>query len=209
MRILYIILLVLGFTGHYTLILNVSTMCVSPHLFYTPIALFFACIAVFCALIYRRPDMSVGLEGCWDDEVESAAAVRVSESFHCKRCAQSVLEFDHHCDVLDICIGKGNINRFRFFLCFHAFVCVYALHVHRILMIDCFHKQWVPEKLLVVPVFEFAIGFVVACFALFHVLLCTCRMRTYDLVKWWRRLSVRQMRGKVAPMRKGDRIHTD
>jgi hypothetical protein len=96
-----------------------------------------------------------------------------------------VVEFDHHCDVLDICIGKGNINRFRFFLLYHVTLCAYALYEHSRLL-SC-HSE--PPNLVTTAtiVIEFSFGMACVCFALFHMILFVSCTRTYDIIRWCRR----------------------
>ena len=52
---------------------------------------------------------------------------RVPKSSHCNACGHCVLGWDHHCDLLNNCVGRRNIRSFVLFLLFsHGFAgCVF------------------------------------------------------------------------------------
>lgn len=45
-------------------------------------------------------------------------------SCRCGNCKWEVEDFDHHCDVLGVCIGKGNMCYFILFLLFASLLCL-------------------------------------------------------------------------------------
>ena len=199
MRCAYYIIVLVGFAAHYVLINALDASCVPRYMWYAPIALCTLTSVVFRALVTRTPDgpPSVDEETCEQTPIVPMCALccAVSETgtFHCKMCRRCVVEFDHHCDVLDICIGKGNINRFRLFLLYHVALCAYAVYEHGRLML-CIPD---PSNLLVAApiVMEFSFGVACACFALFHMILFVTCTRTYDIIRWCRRPQSK----KIAP----------
>lgn len=191
MRCAYYIVVFVGVAAHYALINALDASCIPNYMWYAPIALFTLTIAVFRALVSRTPDgpPPVDEETCEQTPIvpmcKLCCAVSEAGTFHCKICHRCVVEFDHHCDILDICIGKGNINRFRFFLLYHVALCAYALYEHGRLM-SCVSE--IPNLLVFAPiVMEFSFGMACACFALFHMILLVSSTRTYDIIRWCRR----------------------
>lgn len=185
MRSIYYVVVSVGFAAHYVLVLCIPRSCAPAHIVYTPMFLLLVSGATFTALVRRMPDTSP-----LQRDVKRSGASD-ARAFHCKLCRRTVVEFDHHCDVLDMCIGRGNIHRFRLFLLYHAILCAYALTLHKSLIGSCVaDKPQTTRLLLVLLVFEFSMGVAISCFAAFHLTLCVCRARTYDIVQWYRRRQV-------------------
>lgn len=191
MRWVYYGMLLEGFVGHFALVNAIEASCVSSYARYVPVPLITLTLLVFRTLVIRKPERPlINADTC--DAFKSGftmckicCRLKDYRTFHCKLCGQCVVNFDHHCDVLDICIGKGNINHFRFFLSYHVLLCAYALYEHRML-IQC-HSNPIPTIAIATVVIEFSLGTACACFALFHVLLCVSCTRTYDIIRWCHR----------------------
>ena len=192
MRCIYHVVVSIGFGAHYALVLCLPRSCAPCHIVYVPMVLLFVSGATFTALVRRMPDtppLQRDVQRA-DDTVPPSGAPD-GGAFHCKLCRRVVVDFDHHCDVLDMCIGRGNIQRFRLFLVYHASLCAYALTLHKSLLSSCVaDKPQTTRLLLILLVFEFSMAVAVGCFAAFHVTLCVCQARTYDVVQWYRRRRV-------------------
>lgn len=61
---------------------------------------------------------------------------RRERSHHCRYCKRCIDGFDHHCDVLDMCVGRGNVTLFRIFLLFHSVFFFHATYLHFFLFVS-------------------------------------------------------------------------
>ena len=105
-------------------------------------------------------------------------------SKHCSICNRCVDGFDHHCDVLEMCIGRGNIGWFRAFLTGAAALCTYGAYEHAKLL-KCTIRTpaiWAHLSYTALFVIEFAFAVSFSLFALFHLSLWACGTTTYRLI---------------------------
>ena len=173
-----------GFAAHFVFI---DAECVAPYVMHAPIPLFVITLLVAHALVARPPDAPKSVDEETVD-VRMCATCRTmtnARSFHCKLCNRCVADFDHHCDVLDVCVGKGNLHRFRLFVLYHASLCAYALYEQRA-MLMC-NAGAVPARALSAIVIELSLGVAIACFAIFHLLLCVSCTRTHEVIQCCRK----------------------
>ena len=56
---------------------------------------------------------------------------------HCHRCGMCIEKYDHHCDWISKCVGKGNINYFYFFIIWIVMVIIYFIAAFVIV-----HEKW-------------------------------------------------------------------
>jgi hypothetical protein len=61
---------------------------------------------------------------------------RTKTTHHCRFCRRCVEGFDHHCDVLDICVGEGNIFLFRLFLFLNSVLFLSCSRFHLLLLLE-------------------------------------------------------------------------
>ena len=51
------------------------------------------------------------------------------KTIHCRKCGICIEGYDHHCDCINICVGKRNIKDFYFFILSSFLVIIYAIFV--------------------------------------------------------------------------------
>ena len=51
------------------------------------------------------------------------------KTIHCRKCGICIEGYDHHCDCINICVGKRNIKNFYFFILSSFLVIIYAIFV--------------------------------------------------------------------------------
>ena len=51
------------------------------------------------------------------------------KTIHCKKCDICIEGYDHHCDCINICVGKKNIKNFYFFILLSFLVIIYSIFV--------------------------------------------------------------------------------
>ena len=103
---------------------------------------------------------------------------------HCSICNRCVDKFDHHCDVLEMCIGHGNVGWFRAFLTGGAALCTYGAYEHAKLL-KCTIRTpaiWAHLSYTALFVIEFAFAVSFSLFAFFHLSLWACGTTTYSLI---------------------------
>ena len=196
----YIALVGCFFATHYVFVYGAGP-CAEPYLTALPPFFFATCVLSLWQLLLRDPGHPpLATEGCG---IQSACArcrrVRVDDAtHHCSTCQQCVVGFDHHCDVLDACIGRENLAMFRALLCYHTLLLVYSVHVHWSLLAlrsHCFHDL---RGFALLLVFELSFAFALAVFSTFHAVLWACGGTTYGVLRWWtarKRAARRAMRG--------------
>ena len=51
------------------------------------------------------------------------------KTIHCRKCQICIEGYDHHCDCMNICIGKNNLKHFYFLILFSFILIVYSILV--------------------------------------------------------------------------------
>ena len=111
--------------------------------------------------------------------------VQLAETRHCKVCNHCVDGFDHHCDVLGMCIGKGNMRIFLTFLIYHGVLCGYAFYVHirmHMYALRNMGRSTLGPALLVASIVEAAFAGAFILFAGLHLIMLGCGVKTWHLV---------------------------
>ena len=116
-----------------------------------------------------------------DEQCRKCGRKRVEKVFHCPICNVCVEGFDHHCDVLDVCIGDGNISVFRAFLLYHALMCLYGCILH-IRIVQRHLRQPITGYIIVMIMVEMVFSISFTLFWLFHKGLAMCDVRTIDII---------------------------
>ena len=154
----------------------------------TPILLFLCLHAVRMMLIHTP--LTITAEN--GPQCNRCGCTRLETTKHCNICNTCVEGFDHHCDVLEMCIGRDNVQWFRAFLGGSAILCSYGAYNHAA-MLQCTARTpalWaqIGYTALFVVELSFAISF--SLFAAFHIGLCIAGTTTYGLILkirgWWR-----------------------
>ena len=106
--------------------------------------------------------------------------------------------FDHHCDIIDVCIGTRNLGRFRVFLLYHAAVTVYAAYVHvtYIGFQNILSKETQTPTVIVIAI-ELNLAITLTLFALFHMCLWALGIRTIDVCRLCFKFRARREASKV------------
>jgi len=52
--------------------------------------------------------------------------IRIKHSHHCSKCKVCVYQMDHHCPLIDNCVGYGNQKEYIQFLIYTGFFCIYS-----------------------------------------------------------------------------------
>lgn len=156
-------------------------------------------VAVLCLHI-----LYLGVFGCWQAvEFEAIESEKEPKLFRCRHCARfgneqtkhcgicnrCIDDFDHHCDILEICIGRENIAWFRAFLVGCSSVCAYGATEHfRLIKCTLKHQEF-HANVLYIALFVLELTFAIALslFALFHCILWACGTSTYRLILTCRR----------------------
>ena len=147
-----------------------------------PILLCAMSFGLFTELISADPGLSpLSEQGC-----ERCGRRRTRRTVHCPVCRVCVDEFDHHCDILDVCVGSGNIALFRTFLVFHALMCFYGAVMHNDiasalpLSAETKHTRHI---LHVLSMAELVLALTFGMFWTLHIVLWLLDMRTIDLIR--------------------------
>lgn len=204
----YVYYLIPSFVGvHYMVITCVrefSLECTA-----LPVLLLGISYTIFGNVVYADPGIAPRTT-VPEEKCRKCGRRRVEKVFHCPICNVCVKGFDHHCDVLDACIGEGNIVAFRAFLLYHAIMCLYGSILH-LRLLRRHLRQPATIYLLAMLMVELVFSASFALFWVFHKGLAVCDMRTVDLIhrcrSWLRsekadvaRLDVtqRERSGKIA-----------
>ena len=176
---------------HYACMYRLSDAS-TPVLLVAPLGIFALSLGLYLRIIGSSP----GHPPVMDEETFGSHdgcrlcnRVKWPRSKHCTICGHCVDTFDHHCDVLDVCIGRNNLALFRSFLCVHMLICLFAAWQHW----RFFHNVWPrrdePVACMVLASLmctELSFAVTLGMFYVFHCTLCLCDMRTYDLILAWR-----------------------
>ena len=49
------------------------------------------------------------------------------KTIHCRKCQICIEGYDHHCDCMNICIGKNNLKKFYFSILFSFILIIYSI----------------------------------------------------------------------------------
>lgn len=183
MRLLYH-LVTLGTTVHY-IGLSYVPQCVSAFRLLLPLTCYGVSYWLFSRLVTSDPGVAERCEALREVEACRFCHRRQQKrTKHCRVCGVCIDGFDHHCDILDACIGVGNIGLFRNFLLFHCVFLLYAACHTWELTFECVKRDPIGMPLFVgMGVLEFSFGIAFAFFWLFHACLGTCDLRTYELLR--------------------------
>jgi hypothetical protein len=73
--------------------------------------------------------------------------IRPERSHHCKKCRKCILKMDHHCDILNNCIGYYNYNIYMTFLFYSNFLLLYVFIIWIDMLIHYYsHYGWVDYR---------------------------------------------------------------
>lgn len=182
-------LVTLGTTVHYAGF-HFVPHCIDATRLVLPLLLWACSYACFRRLVDADP----GIANAADEETDATNVCRfcsrrrADHTKHCHVCKTCVDGFDHHCDVLDKCIGSGNIALFRRFLLFHSCFLLFATFHTSQLLFGCVERDPVGLPLyLSLIVIEFSFGTAFFMFWMFHACLALWDTRTYDLIKFFLR----------------------
>lgn len=190
MRLAYHVFLGLCVTWHYVGLCLLDRP--SNFLKYAPLPIVFLSRVLFRRIISSDPGIAPMYdEERHDEQCRHCGRLRRSKTKHCHVCKVCVDGFDHHCDVLDVCIGRGNVVLFRVFLWVHALLCGVAAASHFGVFWDDLRTKSMFRVTLMFSTLacvELSFGFALLTFYLFHCTLCLLGYRTYDVVLTCRRL---------------------
>ena len=52
------------------------------------------------------------------------------KTIHCKKCDICIEGYDHHCDCINICVGKKNIKNFYFLILISFLIIIYSIFIY-------------------------------------------------------------------------------
>ena len=168
-----------------------------PWLLYPPVLILIGSRLLYLRLIASdpgRPDVA-------DEEHDGPTCdlcmrLRFPRTKHCPFCDECVLDFDHHCDILDMCIGGKNLRLFRTFLWTHAVAITFGCVQHARIVYARPHASH--ALFFVLAAIEFAFGFATLAFCAFHFTLHVFDVRTYELIVACRRFFFKPAKGPKA-----------
>lgn len=114
---------------------------------------------------------------------------------HCSTCRRCVLKMDHHCPWLATCVGLRNYKAFLLFLCYTTMLCGFAFMVtgtwvyDEILFESNYMDTLMPINYIMLCVFSGIIGFVLALFTGWHIMLSLRGQTTIECLEQTRYLS--------------------
>ena len=119
----------------------------------------------------------------YDSGCKWCGRIKLKCTKHCRMCNVCVEEFDHHCDLLGICIGKGNRKRFLLFLFACTIMCMYATYTHyRIVRANLMGSPMIIlwyEVFLIIEM-TFSISFLL--FFTIHFWIFVCGTTSYSII---------------------------
>lgn len=161
--------------------------CVDAYRLMLPVCWYALSYWCFRVLVTMDP----GVAPKADEEVEDSAGMcrfcglrKGPSTKHCHVCGKCVDGFDHHCDVLDICVAAGNIGMFRTFLIVHSILLSYAGYHTWNMISACVDGDQNRLLYLVLMIVEISFAGAFFIFWTFYVILVCFRARTYDIVKF-------------------------
>lgn len=107
---------------------------------------------------------------------------------HCRVCDHCVAEFDHHCGVVGVCIGRGNRKHFINLLSFGA-LGLNLLFCGAMTSVLALGSSDSPPRILMLNIpllMTFSVSFAMAFFALFHLCLLAACTTTHGFNQYCR-----------------------
>lgn len=79
--------------------------------------------------------------------------IRPERSHHCKKCRKCILKMDHHCDILNNCIGYYNYNLYMTFLFYSNFLLLYIFIIWIDMLIHYYSNYgWIDTKCKIITI---------------------------------------------------------
>lgn len=196
--IYYLIHIFISF--HYFVLFHVGFYsfpnCIFPMLFS------FASYKMFCDMISSDPGMirQDQLGNTIDTKHCKHCGFKVSlPSRHCRISGSCVDGFDHYCDVLEICIGNGNILLFKTFLAFHSLLCFYGVASQFHLLLTAVNQGMIYTSVCIFGMMfvELVFGISFLLFFTFMILLMLGNMKMYQFILVCKSFKQKSSRGKT------------
>lgn len=169
---------------HYTLVLSYFNETALRH-YVLPVVLTAVSWTLLRLLAARRPSRPGRVEfGSSTLHCPICLCNRaVASAHHCATCNTCVIGFDHHCDVIDVCIATRNLHRFRVFVVYHTCVAAYVVNLH--ITYARRMTAGVPRSVMIIIAMELNIAITLTLFATFHLCLWLLGLRTIDVCRWF------------------------